>query len=56
MAAPHCQVGVAWAIAASRVVDNRHHPADVIAGMVLGAAVGTIFLLRSIPTLRCWIT
>ena len=53
MAALPDQVGVAWAIAASRVVDNKHHPADVVAGIVLGATVGIIFLLRSIPMLRC---
>ena len=46
------QVGFAWAIAGSRVVDNRHHPADVVAGLFLGATVALIFLLRAIPTLK----
>jgi hypothetical protein len=53
VAACTAQVGVSWAIAATRVVDNRHHPADIVAGFILGATVAIIFLLRSIPTLRC---
>jgi diacylglycerol diphosphate phosphatase / phosphatidate phosphatase len=31
--------GLACFIAASRVVDNKHHPADVVGGAVLGASV-----------------
>jgi len=32
-------MGVATFIAASRIVDNKHHPADVVGGAVLGTAV-----------------
>jgi diacylglycerol diphosphate phosphatase / phosphatidate phosphatase len=32
-------MGVAFFIAASRVVDNKHFPADVTAGSILGAAI-----------------
>lgn len=34
-------MGVALFIAASRVTDNRHFPADVVAGSVLGASIAT---------------
>ena len=47
------QLGISWAIAGSRIVDNKHHPSDVVAGFVLGASVAVIFLLRSIPCARC---
>ena len=33
--------GMASIVAASRLVDNWHHPSDVIAGSMLGFAVGT---------------
>ena len=46
------QVCLSWAIAGSRVVDNRHHPADVVAGLFLGATFAVVFLLRAIPSLR----
>ncbi|CAL5229480.1 g12810 [Coccomyxa viridis] len=45
-------LGISWAIAGSRIVDNKHHPSDVVAGFVLGASVAVIFLLRSIPCAR----
>jgi membrane-associated phospholipid phosphatase len=37
-----------WAIAASRIVDNRHHPADVVAGLLLGGVVALLFFARSL--------
>jgi hypothetical protein len=48
------QIGFSWAVAGSRVVDNRHHPSDVVAGFFLGATVAVIFLLRAIPCLK-WV-
>ena len=35
-----------WCIGASRIVDNRHHPADVVAGWVLGGTVATLAYAR----------
>jgi membrane-associated phospholipid phosphatase len=32
-------MGLALFIAASRVVDNKHFPADVVGGSLLGAAI-----------------
>jgi membrane-associated phospholipid phosphatase len=32
-------MGVAVFVAASRVADNKHHPADVVGGAVLGTSV-----------------
>jgi diacylglycerol diphosphate phosphatase/phosphatidate phosphatase len=32
-------MAVAGIVAASRVVDNKHHPADVVGGAVLGTSV-----------------
>lgn len=46
------QVGLSWAIAGSRVVDNRHHPSDVIAGFFLGASVALIFVIRATACLK----
>ena len=47
------QLGVTWAISATRVADNRHHVADVVAGMLLGGMTATVFALRAIPRVRC---
>jgi hypothetical protein len=33
----------------SRIVDNQHHPSDVVAGMVLGVLIAMLYILRSIP-------
>lgn len=33
----------------SRVIDNKHHPSDVIGGSFLGTVVGTAYILRAIP-------
>ncbi|KAK9827338.1 hypothetical protein WJX81_007442 [Elliptochloris bilobata] len=45
-------LGVTWAISATRVTDNRHHVADVVAGMFLGGTIATVFALRAIPRVR----
>ncbi len=42
-----------WAIGATRVTDNKHHVADVVAGMLLGGMIATVFALRAIPRVRC---
>jgi membrane-associated phospholipid phosphatase len=34
---------LAWALAASRVIAGLHYPTDVVAGAVLGVAVGRLF-------------
>ena len=36
-----------WCIGASRIVDYRHHPADVVAGWVLGGVIATLAFVRS---------
>ena len=36
-----------WCIGASRIVDNRHHPADVVAGWLLGGVIATCAFVRS---------
>ncbi len=46
------QLGLSWAIAGSRIVDNKHNPSDVVVGFFLGASVAVVFLLRSIPCLK----
>ena len=46
------QLGLSWAIAGSRIVDNKHNPSDVVAGFFLGVSVAVVFLLRSIPCLK----
>lgn len=47
------QLGVTWGISATRVVNNKHHVADVLAGMLLGGTIATVFALRAIPRVRC---
>lgn len=47
------QLGVTWAISATRITDNKHHVADVVAGMFLGGMIATVFALRAIPRIRC---
>lgn len=39
-------------VGASRIVDNKHHPSDVVAGAVLGSAVGLLYVMRAIPRHR----
>lgn len=46
-------MGLSWAIAGSRVVDNKHHPADVVGGFFLGASVALIFVIRATACLKC---
>lgn len=36
-----------WCIGASRIVDNRHHPADVVAGWLLGGVIACLAYARS---------
>ncbi len=52
MRAAAAQLGVTWGISATRVVNNKHHVADVLAGMLLGGTVATVFALRAIPRVR----
>ena len=42
------QIGWAWGVAVSRVIDNKHHVGDVVAGAVLGSIVGTVFVIKSV--------
>ncbi len=46
------QVGFSWAVAGSRVVDNKHHPSDVVGGFFLGASVALIFVIRATACLK----
>lgn len=36
-------------VAISRIIDDKHHPSDVVAGAFLGTLVACFFLARSIP-------
>ena len=36
----------------SRIVDNQHHPADVVAGMVLGVVIAVMYIMRAVPRYR----
>jgi len=42
------QLAFAWGIGATRLNDFRHHPADVVGGLVLGGTIGGAFAVRSI--------
>jgi diacylglycerol diphosphate phosphatase/phosphatidate phosphatase len=42
------QLGWAWGVAASRVIDNKHAPGDVASGALLGAGFGVTFAVRAI--------
>ena len=42
-------VGLSLFVAASRVVDNDHWPADVVGGAVIGGAFATIYYHRYFP-------
>lgn len=33
----------------SRITDNQHSPADVVAGMVLGITIAIMYIMRAIP-------
>lgn len=43
-----CQIGWAWGVAVSRVMDHKHHESDIIAGTFLGTCVAVAFLIKSI--------
>jgi len=36
-------LGLASFVSVSRVVDNRHHPADIVAGAILGSFLAQFF-------------
>jgi len=36
-------------VSISRVIDNKHHPSDIVGGAFLGTIIGTAFILRAIP-------
>ena len=36
-------------MALSRIIDNKHHPSDVVGGGFLGTLIGVVFVLRAIP-------
>jgi hypothetical protein len=40
----------------SRIIDNQHHPADVVGGMLVGVLVALIYILRSIPRYKRVVT
>jgi membrane-associated phospholipid phosphatase len=42
-------LGVAWGISCTRITDYQHNVSDVVAGVVIGTIIATIFLLRAIP-------
>ncbi len=39
----------AWGVGISRIIDNKHHPSDVIGGGFLGTVIGGCFILRAVP-------
>jgi len=42
------QISWAWAVAISRVMDNKHHVSDICSGAFLGTCIGTVFVFKSI--------
>ncbi|GMH42947.1 hypothetical protein BSKO_10869 [Bryopsis sp. KO-2023] len=42
------QIGYAWIVGVSRIIDNRHHIWDVNAGLIVGSIVGVLFGLQAI--------
>ena len=42
------QISWAWAVALSRVMDNKHHVSDICSGAFLGACIGIVFVFKSI--------
>lgn len=46
------QLGFAWVVGVSRIVDNRHHIWDVISGMFLGTMVAAFFSIHAIAALH----
>ena len=51
IAACLCPAFLAWWIAASRVYDNDHHPADVVGGAVIGGSFASLFYFRHFPSI-----
>ena len=42
----------AWGVGASRIVDFKHHPSDVVAGALLGTLFAAVYAVRSIARLE----
>ncbi|KAG7672061.1 hypothetical protein Ndes2526B_g06972 [Nannochloris sp. 'desiccata'] len=42
-------LALAWGISMSRIIDNQHHPSDVVAGMVLGVLIAIMYIMRAVP-------
>ncbi len=42
-------LALAWGISMSRIIDNQHHPSDVIGGMVLGVLIAIMYIMRAVP-------
>lgn len=47
-----CLLGVPWGIGCTRIIDYQHNVSDVVAGIVLGLTIATIFLLRAVPRFK----
>jgi membrane-associated phospholipid phosphatase len=47
-----CLLGFPWGVGCTRIIDYQHNVSDVVAGMVLGLGIATIFLLRAVPRYR----
>lgn len=44
-----CLLCTCRGVSISRVIDNKHHPSDIIGGSFLGTIIGGAFVLRAIP-------
>ena len=42
-------LSLAWGISMSRIIDNQHHPSDVVGGMVLGVLIAIMYIMRAVP-------
>lgn len=40
-------IGWAFGVGCSRVIDNKHHPADVVGGWLVGVGIGVLFAARA---------
>ncbi|RMZ52981.1 hypothetical protein APUTEX25_001100 [Auxenochlorella protothecoides] len=45
------QLSFAWGVAISRVIDYRHHPADVVGGALLGTSFAVLYITRCVGRL-----
>jgi membrane-associated phospholipid phosphatase len=43
-----------WGVGATRFVDNRHHPSDIVGGILLGAFMTLPFFLRFAAVSNAW--